>query len=819
MTRIPTAASTSWLSGKGLVLALLSTSGLGVALPAFAQDAQTGRSQGSPAAEARDVVVVTAQKREERLQDVPLAVTAVSGESLERQQINDTNNLVAAVPSLSYQQGPNPANTSFRVRGIGTSLFGQGLESSVSVVVDGVVAARQSQSFADLADIQRIEVLRGPQGTLFGRNATAGVVNVITASPTHSFEGRVNVTAAEGDEYRVSGTVSGPLGDELAGRLTAYYNDVRGHVRNRGAGGWENGFESWGVRGKLEWQPTDDLSVLATVEYYENDSDCCQPVAIATTTPALLKLQGEVVAGPDNREVSNDSAGFSYAQQATYSLEANLDLGWASLTSITAYQNYKQDANNEVDGVYNPVPVFVGATGGNNYAKWDVNQGLLHLDQFSQEVRLSSPAGERLSYVVGAYYSYLELDRPFVRRRAYCAAGTSAQVGQPCTPTSGQSLGAFSALQSSHLAAFGQAEYALLDNLKVIGGLRVQQERVSVEGYRFGPLIPGDALFSGQPTANAGTNASDDAVTGKFGLQYALGSDAQVYATYTRGYKGLGLSTEVAADFANQEPILPEHVDAYEVGFKGETDDGRMTLAAALFLADYTNLQVQANRSNPDTGVIQFVQTNAGSSETRGIELESTFQVTDDFSVNFAATYAEATIDIDGLNCPLQFQASAPIIPFGQSTPVGSCYRKQTQNSSGGIITSGPIQDVVGGDLPASPRWRLNLAPNYAFRLNDDWDASLQLNISYQSEQQYAVEQDPLLVQDAYTLVDASVSLDSADDRYSVLLFVRNLFDENFYTSMSHNSLLSSTSNATDLVANISKNSKRYAGVTFSTRF
>jgi iron complex outermembrane recepter protein len=150
----------------------MTTTALAGALPAAAQD-----GPGETIAE----IVVTAQKREERLQDVPLAVTAVSGEALLNRQINDTSNLVQAVPSLTFQQGNNPTNTSFRIRGIGTSLFGQGVESSVSVVLDGVVTARGSQSFTDLADVERVEVLRGPQGTLFGKNATAGVINVVTA--------------------------------------------------------------------------------------------------------------------------------------------------------------------------------------------------------------------------------------------------------------------------------------------------------------------------------------------------------------------------------------------------------------------------------------------------------------------------------------------------------------------------------------------------------------------------------------------------------------------------------------------------------------
>lgn len=796
-----------------LASALLATTALGLAAPAYAQDATEDTGEVAE-------VVVTAQKRAERLQDVPVAVTAVSGDALQARQINDTNNLVQAVPSLTMQQGNNPTNTSFRIRGIGTSLFGQGVESSVSVVLDGVVTGRGSQSFSDLADIERVEILRGPQGTLFGKNATAGVINVVTARPSFEFGGKASATLAEGDERRVSGTVTGPLmGETLAGRLSAYYNDVRGHVRQRSpVGGWVNGFESWGVRGKLEWRPTEDLTILAAADYRENDANCCVPVSINANSVALRRLLSPVTPSPKNREVSNDGLGFTYAQQATYSIQADYDLGWGSITSITALQKYKQDANNEVDNIYNPVPVYVGATNANNYSKFDTNGGMVHLEQFSQELRLASPSGQRLTYVVGAYYSWLEVDRPFVRRRAYCPAGTAAQVGQPCPVTRWESLGAYSLLQSTHHALFGQAEYEVVDKLKLLTGLRIQRERVSAEGFRYGPLFPGDALFSGQPSANAGTNAADTAITGKVGLQYEFSRNAQAYGTYTRGYKGLGIGTEVASDFANQKPILPEHVDAWEVGFKGQTPDRRASVAVALFLAKYKDLQVQANRSDPATGTIRFEQTNAGTSETKGIEIEGAFNPTDAFSINAAVTYAKATIDIDGLNCPLQFQGAATIIPLNGARPIGVCYRPTTLVNN--VATVGaPTQDVRGGSLPATPRWRASLSPTYRFELGENWGATASVNIAYQSKLNFALEQDPLTVQKSYTIVDANLAFHTVDQKYRLALFVKNLFDKNYYSSIGHNALLSSVTNATDMQAFISKNSDRYFGASFDVRF
>src|SRR3569832_643970 len=210
-----------------------------------------GATEPNPA----DDIVVTAQKRTERLVDVPLAVTAVSGDALASRQINDAQSLTRAIPALSYQQGGAPNNSSFRIRGVGTSLFGSGVEPAVSVVVDGVVAARAASGFSDLLDIERVEVLRGPQGTLFGKNATAGVINIVTARPSSTFGGNLEATIAEHSEYRVKGSLTGPLSSTLNARISGFYNNVRGNLLNVADGGYEGGTESWGVRAKFEWKP------------------------------------------------------------------------------------------------------------------------------------------------------------------------------------------------------------------------------------------------------------------------------------------------------------------------------------------------------------------------------------------------------------------------------------------------------------------------------------------------------------------------------------------------------------------------------------
>jgi iron complex outermembrane receptor protein len=748
-------------------------------------------------------IVVTAQKRAERLQDVPLAVTAVSADTLANRQINDSSSLVQAVPSLTFQQGATPTNSSFRIRGIGTALFGQGVESSVSTVVDGVVAVRQTQGFTDLADIERVEVLRGPQGTLFGKNATAGVISVTTARPSREFEGRGEATIAEHGEYRARGTVSGPISDTLRARVTGFYNDVRGVARNIATDSWDNGSKSWGVRGKLEWDATENLNLLFTGEYRKTEADCCASTWIAITNPNLKALVGPITATRTNRTLNDETVTYSNSDQQTYSLQADWDLGAATVTSISAYQSYNLDVNQPIERINSNVPLFVGASAA--YADWSQNHGQLDLSAFSQELRVANNGGGDLNYVAGVFYMHSDIKRPFDRRRARCTAGT---FGQPCAPanTIYQSSASNVRLKQDSIAVFGQVDYRIVGGLKAIGGLRLQYEKGTNSGSRISPLVAGDAVLPGNAPVSGSITASDTAVTGKAGLQYEFSRNAQVYASYTRGYKGLGYDMEIGTDLANQTVLEPEHVNAYEIGFKGRTADGVLSFNTALFLADYTNLQVQANRSDLAAGVVQFVSTNAGKSRTKGFEVEATVRPDDHFSLTGAVTYSDARIDIDGLNCPQQLNAAAPILS-GQPTNI--CYR-----SAAGVT---PTQNLRGATQPVSPKWKITVAPRYEADIaGTDFAGFAQVGVNFQSAMNFSVEQDPLLVQPAYTLVDASIGVKQIDGRYSLTLFVKNLFDENYLTSIGHSSFLGGT---TDLVGTFNKDADRYFGATLGFKF
>lgn len=755
-------------------------------------------------------VIVTAQKRVELLQDVPLAVTALSGDQLASAGVTDTAGITSLTPSLTFTEGAHPANKNLRIRGIGTAVFGQGLEPSVSVVVDGIVLARAAQGFSDLADIERVEVLRGPQGTLFGKNSIGGVVNVLTKRPSTVFEANMDVTVAEDNEYRVRGSVSGPLSEAFGARFSGYYNEVDGHIRNVTLNRDVNGHKDQGFRGKLEWDPTDRLNVLLMGEHRDSHTTCCSSPMISVASPLYAQLLLPVVASFNNRQEADNALTYSRTEQQTFSIEANYQLDAVTLTSLSAYQDFFVENAQPVDRLDTPVPLYVPF--GNGW--FDVNDGTLDIQQFTQELRLTSPGGHAVNYVAGLYFLEMDLDRTFQRRVGSCASGGEpAQFGQPCVVPQYRSQAGFRANTTTrNVAAFGQMDFALVGNLSALAGARFQYEQIAYDGTRPAErVVPEDLPLIGFPPSRGNGRSDDTVLTGKLGLQYAFNDTAQAYLTWSTGYKGAGYEIEAAANFQDQEGIQPEKAKAWELGFKAQPFDGLLTLNSALFYAEYEDLQVQANRGNPDLGIVRFATTNAGSATTAGAELEFIFRPLDGLSLSGGVTYLETSVDIDGLNCPLSMQAAAPVITGAH--PINLCYRPAATASS--------IQNVRDGSLPSSPQWRGNLTARYDFDVpGTRWSSFVQLAASAQSAMNFYIEQDPLTVHDRYTIVDASIGWHDQAERYRLTLFAKNLFDEHYVTWMGRASILSTATVTPDNLAAIRpKEANRYFGATFGVSF
>ena len=774
----------------------------------------TGVESAAPEPPPRlEEIVVTAQKRKERLQDAPVAVTALSGEALSDARVFDTNSLSNVTPSLTFTQGNTALNTAFRVRGVGTQVFGAGLEPDVSVVVDGVVLARAAQGFSDLADIERVEVLRGPQGTLFGKNAIAGLINVTTRAPSKEFEGSAEATVAELGEYRFRGTFSGPISDRLGFRLTSYYDDVEGNIHNVPNDRRINGADSLGVRAKLLLDATDALSFTLSGDYRNSHGYCCASTVLQaqnTLYQQLLTAAG-ITPGFNNRRDDENALAQQTTAQTTISLTGDYKLNYGTITSISAYQAFDFNNNQPIDTLNTPVPLYLPVTQG----QFDINGGPFYVGQFTEELRFTSPGGERFNYVAGLYYLDLNVNRGFIRRNGGCApGGNAAAFGLPCRIAQYRSQGGMhSNNQDKNMAIFGQGDLQLVGGLSALGGVRVQHERISYYGVRPAntPLVAGDLPLQGvAPSAGSGSSA-ETAATGKVGLKYEFSREAQVYLTWATGYKGAGYSTEFATTFENQAPVKRETARSWELGYKTELWDGRLRFDTALFYSKYKDLQVQANRGDAAQGIVLFAPTNAGSATTRGVEWEFQARPVSSLTLSGGVTYLDTSVNIDGLQCALSAQAAAPVITGG--APWNTCFKP--------TATAAPIQNIHGGILPQASKWRGDLVARYDHDIPGlPLGGFVQGQVTSQTKFNYTIEQDPLTVQNAYTIVDATIGLHDREARYQLAFFVDNLFNKHYVSLMARSPELTTAAvTPNSLTGIVPKDANRYFGATLSVSF
>jgi len=751
------------------VTALLASGSLGVAT------AQEAITEDSATPDRRlGTITVTATKREQSLQDVPVAVTALSGELLERTGVGSVQALTDAAPSVTFTQSSNDQNNSVNIRGVGTSVFSQGVEPSVSIVVDDVVLARQAIGFQDLVDVERVEVLRGPQSTLFGKNASAGVISVTTAAPSDEFEGKIQLSGAEGDEYSVGATVSGPLSDTVGARLTGYYKEFDGQIDNFD-GRNLNGYENWGLRGKLLFEPNDALDLTLIADYRESTQDCCiytvrdtsGAVGAASGLDALL---APIVASDENASARVGAPVFNDSDQAGVS--AKLDYEFESgftFTSISAFRDYGFENNLDVDNLDLEDPIA-------GFITFDLNSGTTDIQQLSQEFRLTSPTGEKFDFVLGAYGFFLDLDRTFQRRfEIFIPVAGGIRLNQS---------GRFDAtVDTTNLALFGSGNYYLTDNLTVFGGLRIINEELEYTVNRdpANVLIPGDVPFGGNPGTLAALDDSteDTAVTGEIGIRRDFTEDVQGYIRYARGYKGRAIDAGFGAA-SDVEPIEAETSDAFEAGLKSTLMNGNLILNVAAFHTEFQDFQEQATVLLEDDADILNAEvrlTNVGTVSTSGIEIEAIATPTDTLTLQGGISYTDAKIDeFSNAGCffgQTVAEGCVPVTLSDSGTP---------SDPSDDIVQN--LQDLSGGDLPNAPDWRLTGSVRQDIPLQTSFDGFVQLSGRWQSEVNFSLNGDPRATQDSYGILNLAVGIEDDDGRYTAAVFVNNLFDEFYATNI-----------------------------------
>jgi len=736
------------------------------AMPSYAQVA-------NPDGEKKlETVTVTATKREQTLQEVPVAVTVVSGERLDQTGVGAVETIVDVTPSLTFTKGNNESNSSLTIRGIGTTVFSAGVESSVSIVIDEVVMGADGAGFQDLIDVERVEVLRGPQSTLFGKNASAGLVSVTTKAPSDTLTGSLETMFTDDGEYQHRGTLSGPLGEKAGWRLSGFHKDFEGNTTNFFNGEKLNGYESWGARGKLAVEMTDALSLTLIGDYRQGQSAPTGTIH-SFVDPARDVIIAPAVPGVENQDVNVD--GLIYSETDQWGMSAKAEYTFPNdyvLTSITAYREWTFDNNSDVDLTSLPPmpgPLFT----------WNVNRGTRDLSQWSQEIRLTSPSYDKFDYILGAFFYNNDTGTTFSRRWEQVIANV-------ITGRSSQFEGG---IETTNMAAFASGNYHVNDSLTLFSGLRYLYEEIEWDVFRdpANVLVPGDIPLPGNPGLFADFTGSfdDTALVGNIGARYQVGDLGNVYATYSRGYKGAGYDVNFAS--VEGDPVDPEEVDAYEVGLKMSSPGGRLSANVALFYTDYRNYQAQ---SRGESEIAPFILRNAGDVSTSGIETEFFLAATDLLDLSLGVSLIDAKIE---------------------SFPGAPCYANQTPAQ--GCVSG--AQDLSGADLPNSPDVRITGFARQTIPFSNlPFDGFVQANAVYQDDVQYALNQDPRTIQDGYTIVNAALGIESRDGQYRLQVFGRNLTDQ-FYAG----ELFPSPSQGGRVTQQIPRAAGRYFGVQGSVSF
>ena len=717
-------------------------------------------------------IIVTAQKRSENLQDIPLAVSVVGGDQIEAQGGVNLENAQYLVPSLNFRKSGTSLNQALFLRGVGTINFSIAAEPSVAAVLDGVVLSRAGEGFSDLVDVAQIEVLRGPQSTLFGKNASAGIVSITTKRPTDQFEGSAEASYFSKSEYRGRAVINLPLGEGLRSRFSAFYGEYDGNIRNITLNRNVNGYKHYGLRGVIEADLGETALLTLRADWRKADDDCCAESIGTAPTNALAAILGPLALGNETRSVIQNLATRTTEESWGVSLQADIELGNHDLTSITSYRRWDNDETRDGDFVDR---AYVGVTQLHDTGPQTSNT-------FSQELRIASPAKQTVSYVAGVYYSRAESDRVFQRDDIVCSASTLPAIATgltPCSNAAGASTQTFPSGRAefgsvfNNFAVFGQATANLSDAFRIIAGARYTSDRVSVNHRRVttltGPGIGGNfdagvfnngltgTNMAGAPIFIAGASngipytskVSQKNLSGKVALQYDLSDDVVSYASYTRGYKGPAYNIFFNVGTGGAFPISDETVNSYEIGLKNKLFDNKLTLNIAAFYAKYKDYQANV----PDILFGQTITrlTNAGEVSTRGVEVDFQLRLSANYNLSGGVAYTDAKVD--------RFNP----IPGTTTIPAGT-------------------------PLANAPKWKGSIGSDYTFETGGFANIVIGTQTSFQSSQLSDFNLSSAIRNVAtiggYSISDASLAVVDPNDVWSVTFQVKNIFDKSFAASI-----------------------------------
>jgi len=662
-------------------------------------------------------VIVTATKRAESLQDIPVTVNAVTADTLQQAGVVDLADVAQLVPALTTTTNLSPFATGIRIRGIGTSQNSIALEASVAFVVDGVYMGRSGLGMSDLTDIDRVEVLQGPQGTLYGKNSNAGVVSVVTKTPNFDeIEGYVEVTAGDYGLQQYTASVTGPVNDELAYRVAGNWREQDGWLKN-GSGPDQMSAQDWNLRGKVQWLPTDALSILLTASHVDRDDRCCAADALQTDTLLGLLAANELPVPKNDawdwKNNADRSSEFTMTSDMVI-LSVDYDMERAQLTSLTAWNDYDYKSSADADRSQFDILYFVDDTFSGN--------------AISQELRLTSDLDGPLQYLGGLYFLQEENKRddpqPFtILGEDILSVGTvtfGPQLALLAAP--GDYITAKADYKTDVYAAFGQTTYSFTEEWLLTLGLRYTSEEKSVKGFveNFSTApaanIPGVPTFVDLIAAPGGgdENLEKDGFTWLANLRYFIADDTMVFASVATGTKSPGFNNPGDPQLEFDE----EKTNNYELGIKTELFENQLKLNATAFYSEFDDLQFLAQKA---IGAGTFVS-NAAKAEIEGVDLGFTVSPLPNLIVDGGLQYLDAKYTEGELQ---QFEvvfapdwsgnvAATLLLPLAE----GMTYLRADYSYMGDHYTNTAYQP------PDTEQDRELVNARLGWR-NDDWDAAI----------------------------------------------------------------------------------------------
>jgi iron complex outermembrane receptor protein len=698
-------------------------------------------------------IVVTARHRSEDSQKVPAALSVVSGEFLEKTNTTNIAQVTQYIPSIQFTFF-NARNANINIRGIGNNigLANDGLDPGVGFYVDQVYYSRPATATLDLIDIERIEVLRGPQGTLFGKDTTAGAINIATAAPSFHPQAQAEVTGGDYSSFQAKGTVSGPLlGDKLAGRLSIGTTQRDGLLTNLHDGEKVNNYRNFTVRGQLLYTPTDQLKIRFIGDYANQFNHCCAQVLANIVTPSNGKNFRSIAQGfgytpvvdPSVRQANVNSPFQARQETGGASVEVDYSLPKAVFTAITAWRFWNWWPKNDGDNA--PFSAFLAGQNGD------------YENQLSQEFRIASAGDNRVDYVVGLYVYREQIKAIGLTQYGDAASAVLISQATPSIVLNGLNINYAANYNTDSVAGFGQVVWRITPQLNLTGGLRYTQD---YKRGNFTQLASGLAPLTGSQASLAATRAAfavntaynlkntNANISGLVNLSYQVTPDVLAYVNVARGYKSGGLNLTQLPAGAN--PIVdPEQVNSAEIGVKTRLFDRRLVLNAALFWEDDRNYQANIF----DQTILKLYLSNVPKVRSEGFEADIQAQPIEDLTLYGALTYDDAIYaDYPGAPCGLE------------------------------AITK-PSCDLTGRPLAGTPRWAASAGGEYSHNVPlgaREAQAYLGVDYSYRSSL-YSHASDSIYTRlPQLSLVNLRVGLRS--DRWDGFFWAKNLGDAQYFT-------------------------------------